>query len=69
MGFTFWTFRPIDHNHPHGENSVATITFPEKYVLKLNLTFVYGYFIYVQCTYPHLQGRRNVKNLGGNKPL
>ena len=32
MGFTFWTFRPIDHNHPHGENSVAAITFPEKYV-------------------------------------
>ena len=32
VGFTFWTFRPIDHNHPHGENSVAAITFPEKYV-------------------------------------
>ena len=57
VGFTFWTFRPIDHNHPHGENSVAAITFPEKYVHLILHLFM---DIYV----PHFiqQGCQNVEN-------
>ena len=57
VGFTFWTFRPIDYNHPHGENSVAAITFPEKYVHLILHLFM---DIYV----PHFiqQGCQNVEN-------
>ena len=57
VGFTFWTFRPIGHNHPHGENSVAAITFPEKYVHLILHLFM---DIYV----PHFiqQGCQNVEN-------